>query len=69
MKEKGIDISSHRPKGLFDVKEELDYLITMGCEDTCPAIPAKKIIQWDIPDPQRQRGKKWPLQKKQKLKS
>lgn len=44
MEEKGIDIFSHRPKGLFDVKEELDYLITMGCEDTCPAIPAKKII-------------------------
>ena len=23
----------------------------MGCEEICPAIPAKKIIEWDIPDP------------------
>ena len=26
-------------------------LVTMGCEETCPAIPAKKIIEWEIPDP------------------
>jgi protein-tyrosine-phosphatase len=29
----------------------MDYLITMGCEETCPAVPAKKIIEWEIPDP------------------
>ncbi len=29
----------------------MDYLITMGCEETCPAIPAKEIIEWQIPDP------------------
>jgi protein-tyrosine-phosphatase len=23
----------------------------MGCEETCPAIPARKIIEWQIPDP------------------
>ena len=23
----------------------------MGCEETCPAVPAKKIIEWQIPDP------------------
>ncbi len=23
----------------------------MGCEETCPAVSAKKIIEWDIPDP------------------
>lgn len=54
MKEKGIDISSHIPKGLldiFDVDDEFDCLINMGCEDTCPAIPSKRILQWDIPDP------------------
>ena len=52
MKEKGIDLSSHHPKGLNDLPPiEMDYLITMGCEETCPAIPAKKIIEWEIPDP------------------
>ena len=52
MKEKGIDLSGKRPKGLNDIPPiEMDYLITMGCEETCPAIPAKKIIEWEIPDP------------------
>jgi len=23
----------------------------MGCEETCPAVLAKKIIEWEIPDP------------------
>ena len=52
MKEKGIDLSSKRPKGLNDLPPiEMDYLVTMGCEETCPAVLAKKIIEWDIPDP------------------
>ena len=52
MKEKGIDLSGRRPKGLNDLPSvEMDYLITMGCEETCPAVPAKKIIEWEIADP------------------
>jgi arsenate reductase len=52
MKEKGIDLSVKRPKGLNDLPPiEMDYLITMGCEETCPAVLAKKIIEWEIPDP------------------
>jgi len=52
MKEKGIDLSSRHPKGLNDLPHvELDYLVTMGCEETCPAVLAKKIIEWQIPDP------------------
>jgi len=52
MKEKGIDLSRRRPKGLNDLPPiEMDYLITMGCEETCPAVPARKIIEWEIPDP------------------
>ena len=52
MKEKGIDLSGKRPKGLNDLPSiEMDYLITMGCEETCPALLAKKIIEWEIPDP------------------
>ncbi len=52
MKEKGVDLSGRKPKGLNDLPPvEMDYLVTMGCEETCPAVPAKKIIEWDIPDP------------------
>ncbi len=52
MKEKNIDLSGRRPKGLNDLPAvEMDYLITMGCEETCPAVPARKVIEWPIPDP------------------
>ena len=52
MKEKGIDLSAKRPKGLNDLPPvEMDYLVTMGCEETCPAVLAKKVIEWQIPDP------------------
>lgn len=52
MNEKGIDLSSRRPKGLNDLPPiEMDYLVTMGCEEACPAVPTRKIIEWDIPDP------------------
>jgi arsenate reductase len=52
MKEQGIDLSGKRPKGLNDLPSiEMDYLVTMGCEETCPAVLAKKIIEWEIPDP------------------
>jgi len=53
MKEKGIDLTAKRPKGLNDLPPiEMDNLITMGCEETCPAVPTKKIIEWEIPDPE-----------------
>jgi protein-tyrosine-phosphatase len=46
MKEKGIDLYGKRPKGLNDLPPvEMDYLVTMGCEETCPAVLAKKIIK------------------------
>jgi arsenate reductase len=52
MKEKGIDLSGRQPKGLNDLPPiEMDYLVTMGCEETCPAVLSKKIIEWQIPDP------------------
>ena len=52
MKERGIDLSSENPKGLNDLPPvDMDYLVTMGCEETCPAVPARKIIEWEIPDP------------------
>jgi arsenate reductase (thioredoxin) len=52
MKERGIDLSGKRPKNLNDLPPvEMDYLVTMGCEETCPAVLSKRIIEWEIPDP------------------
>lgn len=52
MKEAGVDISSQRSKG-FDALpyKEYDYMVTMGCEDTCPIYPTKEMIGWKIEDP------------------
>jgi arsenate reductase len=52
MKEAGIDISQQRSKGFNELPEKtFDYVITMGCGDVCPFVPAKKRIEWDILDP------------------
>ena len=53
MKELGYDLSKHESKSLKDVEEyaPFDAVVTMGCGDACPWMPAKKFIDWEIPDP------------------
>ncbi|HSU28714.1 MAG TPA: arsenate reductase ArsC [Chitinophagaceae bacterium] len=53
MKELGYDLSAHRSKSLEEVKQyaPFDAVVTMGCGDACPWMPAKQFIDWDIPDP------------------
>jgi arsenate reductase len=52
MKEKGIDISKQKSKGFEDLPHKnFDYVITMGCGDVCPFVPAQKRIEWEIEDP------------------
>lgn len=52
MRAVGIDISRHRSKGLSQIpQEKYDCIVTMGCGDACPQIPARKRIDWQIPDP------------------
>jgi protein-tyrosine-phosphatase len=52
MKNAGTDISSHQSKGFDSLPDrEWDAVVTMGCGDACPFIPAKKRIDWDLADP------------------
>jgi protein-tyrosine-phosphatase len=52
MKEKGIDISMHHSKGLDALPAATwDYIVTMGCGDACPTLPARHRLDWDLPDP------------------
>jgi protein-tyrosine-phosphatase len=53
MKELGYDLSKHDSKSLDEVKgfAPFDAVVTMGCGDACPWMPAKKFIDWEIPDP------------------
>jgi len=53
MKELGYDLSVHDSKSLDEVKDfaPFDAVVTMGCGDACPWMPAKQFIDWQIPDP------------------
>ena len=52
MAELGLDLAGHRSKGLGEVpRRTWDYVVTMGCGDACPAVPARQRIDWAVPDP------------------
>jgi arsenate reductase (thioredoxin) len=53
MQELGYDLSVHHSKSLDAAKENAPYdaVVTMGCGDACPWMPAKQFIDWQIPDP------------------
>lgn len=52
MREKGIDLTVQRSKGLDDLpRVKWDYIVTMGCGDDCPALPAVHRLDWELQDP------------------
>lgn len=53
MREIGYDLTLHRSKSLDQIKQlaPFDFVVTMGCGDACPWMPAKKFVDWAIPDP------------------
>lgn len=53
MHELGYDLSKHDSKSLQEVEAfaPFDAVVTMGCGDACPWMPAKQFIDWQIPDP------------------
>jgi protein-tyrosine-phosphatase len=51
MGELGYDLTRHDSKSLDEIEGEFDAVITMGCGDNCPWIPAKRREDWGLPDP------------------
>ena len=53
MAELAYDLSTHDSKSLDEVKAfaPFDAVVTMGCGDACPWMPAKRFVDWQIPDP------------------
>lgn len=51
MAELGYDLASHASKSLDEITGEFDAVITMGCGDNCPWVPAKRREDWALPDP------------------
>lgn len=54
MKEKGIDLTVQLSKGLDDLpRVKWDYIVTMGCGDACPTLPAVHRLDWELQDPKQ----------------
>ncbi|HMB56112.1 MAG TPA: arsenate reductase ArsC [Arenimonas sp.] len=51
MAELGYDLGAHDSKSLDQITGEFDAVITMGCGDSCPWVPAKRREDWALPDP------------------
>ena len=52
MRERDIDLTAQLSKGLDELpKVKWDYIVTMGCGDACPALPAAHRLDWELPDP------------------
>ena len=52
MKEIGCDLATHQSKSLDEIPQgEYEYVVSMGCGENCPFVPAKNRIEWNIPNP------------------
>lgn len=51
MAELGYDLQSHASRSLDETEGSFDAVVTMGCGDNCPWVPAKKRNDWALPDP------------------
>lgn len=57
MAELGYDLSHHTQTGLDQLPPgPWDAVVTMGCGDACPSVPARRRIDWQIPDPRELEG-------------
>jgi arsenate reductase (thioredoxin) len=53
MRELGIDLEGREPRRLERADAEwADVVVTMGCGDTCPVIPGRRYVDWELPDAQ-----------------
>lgn len=51
MEEAGVSMKDHYPKLLTDIPNEVDILITMGCNVVCPFVPNSHSEDWGLDDP------------------
>ena len=52
MAERGYDLNTHVSKPLSAFEgQAIDVIVTMGCGDACPWLPAARRMDWNLPDP------------------
>jgi protein-tyrosine-phosphatase len=56
MSELGYDLTTHGSKSLDEISGEFDAVVTMGCGDSCPWVPAKRREDWALTDPKHLEG-------------
>jgi arsenate reductase (thioredoxin) len=50
--ELGVSLDGATPRLLTrEMAERADLVVTMGCGDSCPYIPGKRYVDWELPDP------------------
>src|SRR5687768_8220002 len=52
MRERGYDLTTHQSSGLDRIPAgPYAAVVTMGCGDACPWVPASLRLDWALPDP------------------
>jgi protein-tyrosine-phosphatase len=52
LEDNGMNGSGIKPVTLWDLPEQLDYAVVVGCDEGgCPLVFADKVIEWDITNP------------------
>lgn len=52
MAELGIDLSARQPQPLtVELAAQANVIVTMGCGDSCPYVPGKRYVDWELADP------------------
>jgi protein-tyrosine-phosphatase len=49
--ELGIDASDHVPTRLDDELVGWADVVVATCDDSCPVVPGKRYVNWQLPDP------------------
>ena len=50
--ERGLSVSDHTPTRLdADLVQAADFVVTMGCGETCPVVPGTRYEDWPVDDP------------------
>ena len=53
--ELGLPVTGHTPTTLdYHLVEASDVVVTLGCNEACPAVPGKRVIDWAVADPKGQ---------------
>ncbi len=52
LEERGLSLADPTPTSVGELPSvRYDVVVTMGCGDRCPSLPADLRMDWDLPDP------------------